>query len=124
MADFLTRSAGKAYLDSLTNLVVALYTAPPTESTAGTELTGGGYSRQPYSTPVAANGLAGETARRVGTNILFTNMPVASSAILGLALIDSLSGEIVAVDDTWTPSSSFAVGGNLLIDSLVFATLK
>ena len=100
MATFPTTSFGGDLLDQLSghSTYVELYTAPPTESTSGTPLTGGGYARQPLTLGAsgAGRGVGRTKAERTSTGgQLFMNMPVASTAILGLAIVDDDTDEIL-----------------------------
>ena len=125
MATFPTTSFGGDLLDQLSghNCAVALYTAPPTEAGGGTELTGGGYARQPLTLGASVAGGVGRTAEKTSTaGQLFMNMPVASTSILGLAIVDDDTDEILVVDDSWTPASTFSIGDNMLIDALTVFT--
>lgn len=84
---------------------VALFTATPTDSTAGTECTGGSYARQSFvgnMTNMAGTQSAGSTTASSGTNattsnnsaITFTNMPACS--LTGFAIMDaSTAGNVL-----------------------------
>ena len=123
MASFITQAETKRYLDSRTNSVyyapgdseIVFFTTPPTKvGTDGTELTGGGYARVTVGFGTAVNGSAGrtgQTSNDVGFTV--TNMPVASTSVVGYALADSVTHEIWFVNDSWTPTNAFAVGGNM-----------
>ena len=125
MASFLTQAETKRYLDSRCNSVyyapgdseVVFFTVPPTKvGSDGTELTGGGYARVVVSFGAAVNGSAGRTGQ-VSNDAAFTilNMPVASTAVVGYALADSVTHEIWFVNDSWTPTAAFAAGGNMAV---------
>lgn len=125
MATFPTTSFGGDLLDQLSghSTYVELYTVPPTKAGGGTPLTGGGYARQALTLGTSTTGGVGRTAQRTSSaGQLFMNMPVASTAILGLAIVDDDTDEILVVDDSWTPSSTFSIGDNLLIDALTVFT--
>lgn len=125
MATFPTTSFGGDLLDQLSghSTYVALYTVPPTKAGGGTELTGGGYARQAITLGSSVDGTVGRTAQRTSTGgQLFLDMPVASTSILGLAIVDDDTDEVLVVDDSWTPASTFAIGDNLLIDALTVFT--
>ena len=134
MSKFATQYASLQIIEALTSgavlvppaqMYVALYTVPPGVTSLGTELVGGDYARQPlYSnTPVA--GTTGRTGQATSSGgILFTNLPVASGDLLGLALCDApTAGNIWLVNDAWTHTgTAFAIGGNLLIPASAFTT--
>ena len=61
------------------SVTVALYTVAPSDSTAGTEVTGGSYARQAATFSAAASG-----ATTNNTNIDFTNMPAATVVAVGI----------------------------------------
>jgi hypothetical protein len=42
-------------------------------------------------------------------------MPVASTAVVGYGLADTTTHEVWFVNDSWTPTDPFAVGGNFHI---------
>src|SRR5262245_12089692 len=126
MADFITQDETKRYLDSRTNSVyyapgdseLVLFTTPPTKvGTDGTEVAGGGYTRPTVSFATAVNGSSGRTGQTSNdAGVTITNMPVASTAILGYGLADTATNEIWFVNDTWTPTNAFAIGGNFHIE--------
>lgn len=126
MAVFATRAFGKQILDDLLSgaVKVALFTTPPTEvGTDGVEVSGGGYARQSLTSGPAADGSTGRTAQAASSaQLMFTNMPVASTAVHGLAICDATTGQVQLVNDTWSPTAPFSVGQNLLIDVGDFIT--
>jgi hypothetical protein len=113
---FLNAFTGQAAFD-MDDLDVLIFTTPPTElGTDGVEVTGGSYARQPLMPSAAAPGSTGRVAQTVSTtNLLFAGMPVASTDVEGLGLARRSDGVIVAVNDTWTPTDPFDIGGNLYI---------
>ena len=128
MATFVTQSVGKSLLDAImgagsyvgpSSVKVALFTVAPTEvAGTGTELTGGGYARALLSSSAAVNGSSGRTAQRTSSAaLLFTNMPVASTAVVGIALCSGDDDSVLMVNDSWTPGATFAVGDNYTIPS-------
>lgn len=86
-----------------TNIYVALYTANPTDSTAGTEVTGGSYARvtvasslanwagtQGAGTTTASSGTTGTTSNN---NAITFPAPTANwGVVTGAALLDASSG--------------------------------
>ncbi len=66
---------------------VALYSVAPTASGGGTEITGGGYGRQPATFSAPTNG--------VTSNVSDVNFPIASTdwgAVVAFAICDTSSG--------------------------------
>lgn len=125
MSEFLTRAGTDMVIDAITgtaafpldDLDVAVFTTPPTEDgDDGVEVVGGSYARQPFTGTASAAGTTGQTGRTLSTaNLLFASMPVPSTDIQGIALARRSDGVLVAVNDTWTPTDPFDVGGNLFI---------
>ena len=102
-------------------LSLVLFTTAPTPAgaaTDGVEVAGGGYTPESvtFEAPVVATGA--RIMKSSNTNsIVFLNMPVASTAVVGWGLFDSTLGELVHVNDSWTPAASFAIGDNFLINA-------
>lgn len=122
MASFLTEAFTIDVLNSKTNSIgyaagdseLVLFTDPPTKAgTDGVEVVGGGYARQIVQFGTATAGSAGRTGQVVNeASVLISNMPVASADVVGYALADAVTHEIWFVNDSWTPTETFAVGGN------------
>lgn len=86
---------------------VALFTSATSDAGAGTEVTGGGYARQPVTFGAPADGVSTNTA-----DISFTNMP--ASTVTHIAIMDAATlgnmlfhgplaaGKTVNVGDTLT----------------------
>lgn len=74
-------------LTSPTTVYLALYSAAPTESTSGTELTGNGYARQAITFGAPSNGVASNTGA-----VTFTASGGAWSAVAGIAICDASTG--------------------------------
>ena len=131
MAEFLTRAGTDMVINAfigeaafeLDDADVVIFTEPPTElGTDGVEVDGGSYTRQPYVGTPSGPGTAGQTGKTVSTNgMLFPAMPVASADIEGIGLARRSDGVIFAVNDTWTPTEPFDIGGNLFIGAGDFA---
>lgn len=119
MATFATTSFGGDLLDQLSghSTYLAIYTVPPTKAGGGTEV-----QREPLTLGSSTAGGVGRTSQRTGANVLFLAVPVASTALLGIAIVDNDTDEILVVDDAWTPTSTFSAGENLLIDALTVFT--
>lgn len=64
---------------------VALFTAGPSDSSSGTEVTGGSYARQAVTFAAPSSGSSASSS-----SVTFTNMPAAS--IVGAALMDAATG--------------------------------
>ena len=119
MATFPTTSFGGDLLDQLSghSTALAIYTTPPTKAGGGTEA-----QRVPFSLGDSTTGTVGRTAQRTGTNVLFLSLPVAGTSILGIAIVDDDTDEILVVKDDWTPTNTYAVGDNMLVDALTVFT--
>ena len=63
---------------------IALYTALPSDATAGTEVTGGSYVRKVATFNAASSGAATNSA-----NVDFTSMP--TTTVVGVGVLDALS---------------------------------
>lgn len=75
---------------------VALYSTVPTDSTSGTELTGGNYSRQAVTFAAASSGTIASNAA-----VTFGTASANWSTITGLAIVDaSTSGNILFYKST------------------------
>lgn len=69
---------------------ISLYTVAPTDSTSGTEVTGGSYARQIATFSSASSGATSNTG-----NIDFTNMPACT--VVAVGVMDALtSGNLLA----------------------------
>lgn len=122
MAVFLTRQAGKEFLDLKMRGVYAtpgdselvLYTTPPTEAgDDGTEIS-------PYTPPsitvgAAVNGTTGRTAQNTNTNgLLVADMPVDFDQINGYGYRTIGEDDPWLVNDSWTPTDTSKVAGDNL----------
>ena len=105
---------------------LALFTQPPTKAgDDGIEVAGGGYARPVLTFGPAVPGTVGRTGQIVNDgDALFRDMPVASTALLGFAACNGETGEVMWVNNSWTPGISFIAGQNLLVPrgSLTFFT--
>lgn len=68
---------------------VALYTAAPSDSSSGTEVTGGSYSRKQITFSAATNGTIANN-----TNIEFTSMPACTVVAVGI-LTANTAGDLL-----------------------------
>ena len=87
---------------------VALYTAAPSDSGGGTEVSGGSYARQSAAFDAAASGATANTS-----NIDFTSMP--SCTVTAGGVFDASSGGNLLVHGTLTASKSLDAGDTLRI---------
>ena len=132
MATFLTEDCTKAVLDAKMNGVymleggseLVLFTAPPTKvGTDGTEVAGGDYARVTIPVGSAVAGSAGRTGQNVSTGgLLFSNMPVDNTDVVGYGYADTITHDIWFVNDSWTPAATFGIGDDYLIPAAALVT--
>ena len=91
------------------NIYLGLVTVAATDSSVGTEVTGGSYARQVVTFDLAPGG-AGKISN--DTLLTYTNMPEAD--IVGGILMDAVSGGNLLAHGTVTPFSTVA-GENLIV---------
>lgn len=126
MATFLTLDEAARYLASKTRSEYAeahdsafvLFTSPPPLGTVdgsdGVEVAG--YTRPILDFGVPAPGSPGRTAQsKPVTSIMIDGMPVASTEVHGFGFANASTGEVWVVNDSWTPSTPFEVGGMLIV---------
>ena len=89
---------------------VALYTVAPTDSSSGTEVTGGSYARQAASFSVASGGSTSNSS-----NIDFTGMPACTVVAIGIT--DALSGGNILIYGSLSANKSLDAGDTLRITS-------
>lgn len=89
---------------------ISLYTVAPTDSTGGTEVTGGSYARQ-----VAAFSAASGGATSNSGNIDFVSMPACTVVAVGVT--DALSGGNLLVYGTLAANKSLDAGDTLRIST-------
>jgi len=87
---------------------VALYTVAPTDSTAGTEVTGGSYARQAATFDAASSG-----ATQNDSNLDFADMPACTVVAIGIH--DASTGGNLLVHGTLTANKSLDAGDTLRI---------
>jgi hypothetical protein len=91
---------GTGTLTKPANVYVALYSTAPTDSTAGTEVTGNGYARQIVSFSSAANGAIASSG-----NVTFTaNAASTWTTAVAVALTDASTAGNVMVYSTLSPT--------------------
>ncbi len=126
MADFWTEKYSMLLLDHAfrsemwmppTTIELALFLDPPTKAGSdGVEVSGGGYARAVMTFSPPEPGVVGRTAQILtNSDMLFREMPVPSTALLGYAACDGDTGDVMWVNDSWTPGVEFIVGQNLLV---------
>lgn len=87
---------------------VALYTVAPTDSSGGTEVTGGSYARQTATFSSASGGATSNS-----TNIDFTSMP--ASTVVAIGVHDALSSGNLLVHGTLSSNKALDAGDTLRI---------
>jgi len=87
---------------------VALYTVAPTDSTNGTEVTGGSYARQAITFDAAVNGATQNTS-----NVDFTNMPAVTT--VAIAVHTASTGGTMLMYGTLTTAKQTDAGDTLRI---------
>jgi hypothetical protein len=116
MAGSLTNYAENKILDHLMGTTtytkpttyVALYTTAPTDSSAGTEVTGGSYARLAGSWDAATGGSTSNSG-----NLDFTGMPACT--VVAVGVIDNSTGGNLLVYGTLTSSKTLDAGDTLRI---------
>jgi hypothetical protein len=117
MANNLTNAAENLILDhflGVTNyafdstVFAALYTVAPTDSTGGTEVTGGSYARQAITFDAAVNG-----ATQNSSNVDFTDMPAATT--VAIAIHTASVGGTMLMYGTLTTAKQTDAGDTLRI---------
>ncbi len=97
---------GTASYTMPTGVEVGLYTVAPSDSTAGTEVSGGSYARQAATFTASVNGATSNS-----TNLDFTNMPACTVVAIGV----SETGGKLLVWGTLTANKSLDAGDTLRI---------
>lgn len=87
---------------------IALYTVAPTDSSSGTEVTGGSYARQSASFTASSGGAAHNSG-----NIDFTGMPACT--VVAVAVTDALTSGNILVYGTLAANKSLDAGDTLRI---------
>jgi hypothetical protein len=112
VSDNLTNTGENRALDFLfgnsptaptTPLKVALVTANGSDTTAGTEVTGGGYARQSLAAAAAVSGATSNS-----TDLIYTNMPAAT--VVGVEIWDSAGTPVRLWYGALTASRTVAAG--------------
>lgn len=87
---------------------LALYTVAPTDSTSGTEVTGGSYARQVVTFSAASSGTTSNTG-----NVDFTNMPTCT--VVAVAVCDALTSGNILVYGTLNANKVVSSGDTLRV---------
>jgi hypothetical protein len=97
-----------AYTKPTTHL--ALFTVAPTDSSAGTEVTGGSYARQPLANAFTASS-SGASSNNL--NIDFTGMP--SCTVVSIGIMDASTGGNLLIHGTLVVNKVLDDGDTLRI---------
>lgn len=89
---------------------LALYTVAPTDSTSGTEVTGGSYARQAVTFNAASSG-----STTNDSNVDFNNMPACT--VVAIAVTDALTSGNILVYGGLTSNKSLDSGDILRVAS-------
>lgn len=92
------------------DVYLALYTVAPTDSTSGTEVTGGSYARQAITFHAASSG-----ATTNDSNVDFAGMP--SCTVVALAVCDASSSGNILVYGGLTANKTLDAGDILRVSS-------
>jgi len=87
---------------------VALFTVAPTDSTAGTEVTGGSYARVAGVFDASVGGASSNTS-----NIDFTGMPACT--VVAVGILDNSTGGNLLVHGTLTANKALDAGDTLRV---------
>ena len=87
---------------------VALYTVAPTDSTSGTEVTGGSYARLSGSWDASVGGASSNSS-----NLDFTGMPACT--VVAVAVLDASTGGNILVYGTLSANKTLDAGDTLRI---------
>lgn len=99
-----------AYTKPTTHL--ALFTVAPTDSSAGTEVTGGSYTRQPLANSFTASS-GGASSNSV--NIDFTGMPACT--VVSIGIMDASTGGNLLIHGTLVVNKVLDAGDTLRIST-------
>lgn len=93
-----------------TDVYLALYTTTPTDSTSGTEVSGGSYERKLITFGASSSGAATNN-----TNVDFTLMPTCT--VTGVAICDAQTSGNILIYGALTSSKAVTSGDTLRISS-------
>lgn len=103
-------SLGTATFTKPTTIYAALYTVAPSDSSAGTEVTGGSYARQAITFSAASSGSASNN-----TNVDFNTMP--ASTVVAVAILDADTSGNMLYWGTLTTNRTVTAGDSIRIAS-------
>jgi hypothetical protein len=95
---------------TMPTVFLALYTVAPTDSTAGTEVSGGSYTRKAVAFSAASSGAATNSA-----NIDFAGMPTAT--VVAVAVCDASTSGNILIYGSLASNRSVTDGDTLRISS-------
>ena len=101
---------GTATYTKPTDVYIGLYTVAPSDSSSGTEVSGGSYARQAATFSSASGGATSNSS-----NIDFTNMPACTVVAIGIS--DALSSGNLLLWGTLSSNKSLDSGDTLRISS-------
>ncbi len=93
---------------------LALFTAAPTESAAGTEVAGNGYARMPITLPAYNSGIGG------GATAVQFDFPAASGTwgvIVAVGIFDALSAGNLRLYKAITPTAQIVAGMSVRVSA-------
>ena len=103
-------SLGTTTFTKPTTIYAALYTVAPSDSSAGTEVTGGSYARQTITFSAASSGSASNN-----TNVDFNTMP--ASTVVAVAILDAATSGNMLYWGTLTTNRTVTAGDSIRIAS-------
>jgi hypothetical protein len=103
-------SLGTTTFTKPTTVYAALYTAAPSDTGGGTEVTGGSYARQTITFSAASSGSTSNN-----TNVDFNTMPAATVAAVGV--FDAVTAGNLLYWGTLTTSRTVSAGDSIRIAS-------
>lgn len=118
-------ATGQSMLDMVlgSDVDVRLWTvAPAFDGTGGTEVSGGGYAAAVVTFNASAAGSGGQIVKATNQGqLLFTNMPVASSDVVAISVHTHSTGALVWLNNSWISPVAWAVGDSPMIPAGAFA---
>lgn len=103
-------SLGTTTFTKPTTVYAALYTVAPSDSSAGTEVTGGSYARQAITFSAASSGSTSNN-----TNVDFNTMPAVT--VVSVAVLDASTAGNMLYHGTLTTNRTVSAGDSIRIAS-------
>lgn len=103
-------SLGTTTFTKPTTVYAALYTVAPSDSSAGTEVTGGSYARQAITFSAASSGSTSNN-----TNVDFNTMPAVT--VVSVAVLDASTAGNMLYHGTLTTNRTVTAGDSIRIAS-------